>query len=131
MIVFGNEDDQPLAVRRLRQLPGHPECVRNGGEMLREIVQVDVEFFRIKLDPHQEQARFLIAMFIGMKNVAVVPVNEVSNGSDFALAVGTGDEQDGGILHWESCSRFASKKDVARNVSTTSFAQRIRRGVAC
>jgi hypothetical protein len=38
-------------------------------------------------------------MFIGMKNVAVVSVNEVSDSRDFALAVRTGNQQDGGILH--------------------------------
>ena len=67
--------------------------------MLREIAQVDVEVFGIEFDPHEEQPRFFIAMFIGMQNVAIVPVNEVSDGRDFALAVRTGDEQDGGVLH--------------------------------
>jgi len=36
-----------------------------------------------------------------VKNVAAVAVDEIRDGCDFALAVGAGDEQDGGGFHAE------------------------------
>jgi hypothetical protein len=38
-------------------------------------------------------------VFVGMKNVAAMAINEVGNGRDFALAVRAGDEKDGGGFH--------------------------------
>ena len=78
--------------------------------MLAEIGQVslrkiDVEIFGIELDAHQEQPGFFVGVLVGMQDVAVVPVDEVGDGGDFALAVGAGDEQDGGILHCSTLTK--------------------------
>ena len=70
-----------------------------GEKCLPKSARVDVEVFGIELDAHQEQAGLFVAVLVGVQDVAVVPVNEVGDGGDFALAVRTGDEQDGGILH--------------------------------
>ena len=72
--------------------------------MLAEVGQVflpkiDIEVFGIEFDAHQEQPGFFIAVLIGMKNVAAVAIDKVGDGSDFALAVRAGDEQDGGVFH--------------------------------
>jgi len=99
VVVLGNEDDHPRALRGLRQPPVHRERLSDGCEMLPEVGEVDVEVFRIELDPHQEKAGLFVAVLVGVQNVAVMPVNEVGNGGHFALAIGTTNEQNGAILH--------------------------------
>ena len=47
----------------------------------------------------KKQARFLVSALVRMQDVAIVAVNEVGNGRDFALAIRTRNEQDGGVLH--------------------------------
>jgi hypothetical protein len=39
-------------------------------------------------------------MFVGMKDVAIVAIDEVGDGGDLAFGVGTGDEEDGGGFHF-------------------------------
>jgi hypothetical protein len=38
-------------------------------------------------------------MFVRVQDVAVVAIDKVGNGRDFAFAVRAGDKQDGGVLH--------------------------------
>ena len=89
-------------MRRLRQPPLHLKGFCNGREVLAEVGkiflrQIDVEVFGIELDPHQKQAGLFVGVLVGVQDVPVVPVDEVGDGRDFALAVGAGDEQDGGM----------------------------------
>src|ERR1700739_4370697 len=67
--------------------------------MLGEVVEVDTEILGIELAPHQKEAGFFVRVLIGVQNVPVMAINKVGDGRDFALAVGTGDEQDGGVFH--------------------------------
>ena len=67
--------------------------------MFAEVGEIEVEILGIELDPHQEEARLFVGVFVGVQNVAVVPVDEVRDGSYFAFAVGAGYEEDSGVLH--------------------------------
>ena len=68
------------------------------GEMY--ISEIDVEVFGIELNTHQEESGFFVGVLVGVQDVAAVSVDEVGDGGDFAFAVGAGDEEDGGVLHW-------------------------------
>jgi hypothetical protein len=81
------------------------------------VAEIDVEVFGIELDAHQKQARLFVGMLVRVQNVAVVPVDEVSDGRNFALAVGARDQQDGGVLHGVT-DDLRGERDVASNVST-------------
>jgi hypothetical protein len=63
------------------------------------IAEINVEVFGIELDTHEEETGLFVGVFVGVQDVAVVAVDEVGDGGDFALAVRAGDEEDGGILH--------------------------------
>src|ERR1022692_3226124 len=91
-------------MRGLRQTPVPLKLFGDGREMFGEVGEVfigeiDVEVFGIELDAHQEKAGFFVGVFIGVQDVAVVTVDEVGDGGDFAFAVGAGDEEDGGGFH--------------------------------
>ena len=73
------------------------KCFAEIGEV--RLRKIDVEVFGIELHAHQEEAGLLVGVLIGVQNVAVVPVDEVGDGGDFAFAVRAGDQQDGGVLH--------------------------------
>src|SRR5216684_2221965 len=104
VIVLGDKNNHARAMRGLGQSPVHLELFGYRREVLGEvgevfIRQIDVEVFGIELNAHQEEARFLISMFVGVEDVAVMAVDEVSDRGDFALLIGTGDEEDGGGFH--------------------------------
>ena len=104
VIIFRNQNDHARSMRRLCQPPLHLELFGNGREVLAEvgetfITEIDVEVFGIELHPHKEQAGFLVCVFVGVQDVAVMAVDEIGNGGDFSLAVGTTDQEDGGVLH--------------------------------
>ena len=96
VIVFRDEDDHARAMARPGQTPLHGEGLGDRGKVSGEVGQiglreVDVKIFRIELHAHQKEAGLFIGMFVSMENVSVVPVDEVGDGRDFALAVGAGD----------------------------------------
>ena len=104
VIVLRDENDHARAMRGLRQAPIHLKLFGDGREVSREvgeifIGEINVEVFGIELDAHQEEARFFVGVFVSMQDVAAVAVDKVGDGGDFALAVGAGDEQDGGGFH--------------------------------
>ena len=53
-------------------------------------------------------------MLVGVQNIAAVPVDEVGNGRDLALAVGAGNQQDGGILHGSRPCYFFNSFNISR-----------------
>jgi hypothetical protein len=57
--------------------------------MAAKLRQLNIKLRRIKLDPHQEQARFRIAMLVRVQNIAVVPQNKIGNGGHQALTIRT------------------------------------------
>jgi hypothetical protein len=67
------------------------------------VAEINIEIFGIEFDAHEEQAGFLIGVFVGVQDVAAVAIDEVRDGGDFAFRVGAGDEENGG----EDCSRHA------------------------
>jgi len=107
VVVFRNQDDHAGTMRGLRETPLHLKFLGDGRELLAEVSksligEIDVEVFGIELDAHQEESGFLVGVFVGVQDVAAVAVDEVGNSGDFAFAVRTGDEEDGGIFHWRS-----------------------------
>ena len=104
MVVFRNQDDHAGTMRGLRETPLHLKFLGDGREMVGEIGEVfvgevDVEIFGIELDAHQEESGFFVGVFVGVQDVAVVAVDEVGDGGDFAFGVGATDEEDGRVLH--------------------------------
>ena len=92
MIIRGRCDD--CASRHFM-----PKASAIGAKCLPEVSEIDVEIFRIELDPHQEQTGLFVGVFVGVQDVAVVAVDEVGNRRDFAFASGQADQEDGRILH--------------------------------
>jgi hypothetical protein len=70
-----------------------------------EVSEVDIKVFGIELDTHEEESGLFVGMFVGMEDVAIMAVDEIGDGGDFAFLVGAGDEQDGGVLHGWSATR--------------------------
>ena len=85
----------------VRQLPVHLELFGDGREVVGEVVQRNIEVSWIELDAHEEEVGFGVAVLVGVQDVAVVAEDEIGDGRDQAFAVGTGQQQDGGVLHVE------------------------------
>ena len=66
--------------------------------------KINIKIFGIELDAYQEETGFFVGVFVGVKDVATVAVDEVGDGGDFAFGVGAGDEEDGGGFHTELMS---------------------------
>src|SRR6476646_1232878 len=99
---------------RLREPPCHLELFGDWSEMLTEVGEWDVEVFGIEFDAHEEQSGFLVGMLVGVQDVAVVAEDEVGDGCDFALGVGTTDEEDGGGFHSASTIMRATEANEER-----------------
>ena len=97
------------AMQRLGQPPFHRVRLSDGGEVFAEVGEGNVEVLGIELHAHEEEAGFLISVLVGMEDVAAVPVDEVGDGGDFALAVGAGNQEYGGVLH---SSKAITTKDT-------------------
>src|SRR5579859_1838905 len=108
MVVLRDQNDHARPLRGLRQPPLHRVSFGDGREVLAKVGEINVEVFRIELDSHEEQARFFVAMLVGMQNVAAMPVDEIGDGRDFTLPVGAGDEQDRGSFHRNAAAIFCA-----------------------
>ncbi len=64
-----------------------------------EFGQIEIELRRIELDSRQEEIRLFVSVLVGEQDVAVVAKDEVGDSRDHTFAVGTGDEEDGGVMH--------------------------------
>src|SRR5271169_3570097 len=83
------------------------------------IGEIDVEVFGIELDTHQEETGLFVGVFVGVQDVAVVAVDEVGDGGDFAFGVGTTDEQDSGVLH-SLDGRLVSRLSCVRSLQSAT-----------
>jgi hypothetical protein len=99
VVVLGDEDREPRAVAGVGETPVHLKFGGDGGETLGKFREVKIEFRGIELDAGEKKIRCFVSVLVGEQDVAVVLKNEIGNGRDHALAVGTGDEEDGGVVH--------------------------------
>src|SRR5438128_5326027 len=99
MIVLGNQNRHSLANIRQYQPPLHVEFTRDPREVMDQIAQRKIQFSRIKLHPHQEGVGIVIAVFIGMKNVAAVLRNKSRDSSNNTFAIRAAEEKDRRLLH--------------------------------
>src|SRR5580698_650362 len=88
--------------------------------MFPEVAQRDVEVFGIELNPHQKQAGLFVGMFVGMKDIAAVPVYEVGDSGDLAFGIRAGDEQYGGGFHWVVANFVATAKNPGARIWRSS-----------
>src|ERR1051326_1638641 len=75
-----------------------------------KVAKRQIKFRGIKFYPHEECVGIGVAMFVGVQNIAAVLSDESGNSSDDAFAVGTGEKEDGGILH--GTSRVIKSSDL-------------------
>ena len=61
--------------------------------------QVKIKICRIELNSRKKEIGFLVSMLIGEQDVAAVAKDEFGDRRDNPFAVGTGDEEDGGVVH--------------------------------
>ena len=99
VIVFGNEDGHAWPAIAQGQHPVHTELVRDWAEGSIEIAQVQAEVLEIPFDARQVKALFAGLMLFEVENVALVAIDEFCESGVQSLAVGTLDEQDGGVFH--------------------------------
>jgi len=99
VVVLRNHHDHARAMIGVGEPPLHLELFSHWGKMAREISEVDVKFGGIKFHPHQEKIRLVIAMLIGVQNVAAVAEYELGNRGDYAFLIGARQQQDGRRLH--------------------------------
>src|SRR5580704_1538617 len=59
-------------------------------------------------------------MLVGVQDVAVVAVDEVGDGGDFAFGVGATDQEDGGILHRQAAIFRAAEENARLRISRSS-----------
>jgi len=81
------------------EAPVHLELAGDGCEALGELRNIEIKVAGVELDPGEEEIGGFVSMLVIEKNVAAVTEDEIGDGRDHALAVGTGDEQDGGVAH--------------------------------
>jgi hypothetical protein len=99
VVELGDEDRHARLDAGELQLPAHVVLGGHRREGLREAVQPQIEARQVPLHPHQEQPRLAVLVLVGMQDVGVVPVEKIGDGGDQTLAVGAGDEEDGGVAH--------------------------------
>ena len=97
MILRDEEGDVLLGVGEL-DAPVHLEVAGDGLEGRAECGFGEAGGFGGELDAHEEEAKLDILMLVGVEDVDVVTRDEeVDDGGDDSLAVGTIDEQDCGF----------------------------------
>ena len=60
---------------------------------------LEAKLLEVPFDAHQEQVALAVLVLVGVQDVGIVPVQEFADGGNDPLAVGTVDQQDGGVLH--------------------------------
>ena len=88
------EDGHPY--RRLRQLEPPPHFQLHGKALEAVLKARQIEIIEPPLDPHEEQAGFVILMLIGVHDVGAALVEKHRDTGDQALSIGAVDEERGG-----------------------------------
>ena len=99
MVKLRDEDGDARAVGGAGEPPVHLEVAGDGSEALGKLGKIKIKIGRVELDPRKEEIGCLVSVLIVEENVAAVTKDEFGNRSDHALAVGAGDEKDGGHGH--------------------------------
>jgi hypothetical protein len=80
-------------LRRPSQPPAHVELLRNRGKLFAECFLAQVESIERPLHPHEEHAREIILVLIGVQNIRAVTIEKLRDGGDNASAVGAIDQK--------------------------------------
>jgi hypothetical protein len=99
MVIFRDENGDARPVGRVGEPPAHLEVAGYGSKFFLKTSQVKIEVCRVKLNSSKKKIRFLIPMLIVEKYVAVMAEDEIGDRCNNSLAVGAGDEKNGGVLH--------------------------------
>ncbi len=91
VIVPGNEDGDARTLGSVGDSPVHFEVPGYRSEAAGKLGEIEGEVCRVEFDACQKEIRFFVSVLIGEEDVAVVPKNEIGNGSDDAFPVRAGD----------------------------------------
>ena len=94
MVLLGDENGRFGRRVRKTQFPVQVELAGKRLEGVGNPLPGKVEASEVPLDAHQKNIGLAVAMFVGVKDVAVMPVNKVGNASHQPLAIGARDQQD-------------------------------------
>jgi hypothetical protein len=101
MEVLGNKDRHAGSGGGELDAPVHLQADGEMGELFPEVI--DRKVIERPFDAHKEEASLVVLMLVGVNDVGAVLVQDAGDGGDETFAVGTGDEQNGGILHAKGC----------------------------
>src|SRR6202161_2731441 len=104
MVVLRDENGDARPVCGAGNAPVHLELTREGRKTLGKFRKIKIEISHVELNPRQKQVRRFVSVLVVAQDVAVVFENKIGNRCDYAFAVGTRDEKDGGIMHRASDS---------------------------
>src|SRR6478672_9601601 len=114
MVLLGYQNGYPLAGAGQSNAPPHLEPGRDRRELPGERLHVQLQPVQLKLQPHEEGARVAIRVFIRVHDVGMVGINELSDSSNDALAIGASDQKHGGVGYgqWTVCMTSRTLRGV-------------------
>lgn len=99
MVEFGDENGDARFFAGKIQFPLHLEFLGDWRELLLELRGIKREARQVPFHAHEEQILFGILMLVCVQDVGVVPIEKVGDCRNQTFAVGTIDQQGGGVFH--------------------------------
>lgn len=99
VVVSRDEDGHARALGRQFEAPVHTVPFGQRRELVREVLQRQVEPGKVPLYAHEKQAVKRVLMLIGVKDIRVTGVEEVRDRGDKSLAIRTVDQQHSAVVH--------------------------------